>query len=237
MPDRSSFASRLRIRPVHGTGYVVLALVLVVVILGLAATVLVRSLPDANAFNAHVERLFVENANLTSETELRLLEVLAQSGNAFSDAVSSYRIIVLVLLVFAAVLLISAIVFLVNTLALGRRMSEVERAGMHITSLIVSRDEQIAHLNNLEITLTPATMETLAMLCEARLDNEILTGAQLESLITGKDVLDCDEAAGATRIKRLRDALGNQIVSELLVKNITRSGYLLTIDRNAIRLL
>ena len=237
MPDRSSFASRLRIRPVHGTGYVVIALALVVGILGLAATFLIRSLPDANAFNAHVERLFVENATLTSETELRLLEVLAQSGNAFSDAVSSYRIIVLVLLVFAAALLISAIVFLVNTLALGRRMSEVERAGMHITSLIISRDEQIAHLNNLEITLTPATMETLALLCEARLDNEILTGAQLESLITGKDVLDCDEAAGATRIKRLRDALGNQIVSELLVKNITRSGYLLSIDRNSIKLL
>ena len=48
---------------------------------------------------------------------------------------------------------------------------------------------------------------------------------------------DCDEAAGATRIKRLRDALGNQIVSELLIKTVARQGYVLAIDKDAIRML
>jgi len=56
-------------------------------------------------------------------------------------------------------------------------------------------------------------------------------------VISGRDAADCDEAAGATRIKRLRDSLGNQIVSELLVKNIARKGYMLAIDKNVIRMI
>ena len=48
---------------------------------------------------------------------------------------------------------------------------------------------------------------------------------------------DCDEAAGATRVKRLRDALGNQLVSELLVKTIARRGYVLSVGKDTIRML
>ena len=46
-----------------------------------------------------------------------------------------------------------------------------------------------------------------------------------------------DEAAGATRIKRLRDALGNQLVSELLVKTIARRGYVLAVGKDVIRMI
>ncbi|MCE2523125.1 MAG: helix-turn-helix domain-containing protein [Rhodobacteraceae bacterium] len=214
----------------------VLALGAVVAILAGAAFFLIYSLPDADAFNNHVERLFVENKELTSETELRLLEILAQSGSAFSDTLASYRMIVLVLFAFAAALLIAAAVFLLNTVALGRRVSEVERAGMHVRSLILRRDEQVVLLNDLDLELTPAAMETLAALCEARLDDEVLSGSQLESLISGKDVVDCEDAAGATRVKRLRDALGNQIMTRLLIKNITKNGYVLAINKEAIKL-
>ncbi len=56
-------------------------------------------------------------------------------------------------------------------------------------------------------------------------------------MISGRDAADCDEAAGATRIKRLRDALGNQLVSELLVKNIARRGYMLAIDKDVIKVI
>ena len=55
-------------------------------------------------------------------------------------------------------------------------------------------------------------------------------------MISGRDPSDCDEAAGATRIKRLRDTLGNQLVSELLIKNIARKGYMLAIDKNVIKM-
>ena len=79
-------------------------------------------------------------------------------------------------------------------------------------------------------------METLSVLAESRLDDEVLSGVQIEAMISGKDAADCDEAAGATRIKRLRDALGNQMVSELLVKNIAKKGYMLSIEKDVIQM-
>lgn len=69
------------------------------------------------------------------------------------------------------------------------------------------------------------------------MDDDVMSGAEIEGVISGKSAVDCDEAAGATRIKRLRDTLGNQIVSELLVKNIARRGYMLAIDKEVIKVL
>ena len=80
-------------------------------------------------------------------------------------------------------------------------------------------------------------METMSVLAEARMDDDVLSGAALEALISGRDASDCEEAAGATRIKRLRDGLGNQLVSELLVKNIARKGYMLAVEKDVIRVL
>ena len=75
-----------------------------------------------------------------------------------------------------------------------------------------------------------------AFIAEAGGD-DVLTGAQIESVISGRKEADCDEASGAMRIKRLRDALGNQMVSELLVRNITRRGYTLAVNKGAIRMI
>jgi DNA-binding winged helix-turn-helix (wHTH) protein len=80
-------------------------------------------------------------------------------------------------------------------------------------------------------------METLSVLAEARMDDDVLNGAEIEAVISGRLASDCDEAAGATRIKRLRDTLGNQLVSELLIKNIARRGYILSIDKSVIQVL
>ena len=79
-------------------------------------------------------------------------------------------------------------------------------------------------------------METLSVLAEARLDDDVLSGAEIEAIVSGRNAVDCDEAAGATRIKRLRDTLGNQLVSELLVKNIARRGYMLAVDKDVIKM-
>jgi DNA-binding response OmpR family regulator len=88
----------------------------------------------------------------------------------------------------------------------------------------------------MEFSLTEAALETLAVLAEARMDEDVLTGAELEGVISGRDASDCEEAAGATRIKRLRDSLGNQMMAELLVKTIARRGYMLSIDKDVIRM-
>lgn len=226
--------TRKRLAP--GNRIVLGGLAVIVLILAAAAFFLFASLPDANAFNERVERIFVENV-LTSQREIRLLEILALSGTAFSETLTSYRIVIFVLLVFATALLVTALVFLVLLLALNRRMGEVERAGIQISSLIISRAENKVYINNMEFSLTDAATETLAVLAEARLDGDVLSGAEIEAVISGRSSADCDEAAGATRIKRLRDTLGNQIVSELLIRNIARKGYLLAIDRDVIRML
>jgi len=200
-----------------------------------AAVLLFLNLPDANAFNARVERVFVEN-DLTTQAEIKLLEILAQSGTAFSDTLSSYRVVIFVLLVFATALLVAAMAFLVMLITLNRRMGQIERKGIEVNSLLIAREQNTVYLNNFEFKLTEAAIETLSVLAEARMDDEVLSGAEIEAVISGRDASDCDEAAGATRIKRLRDTLGNQMVSELLVKNIARRGYMLAIDKSVIRM-
>nr|WP_323766214.1 hypothetical protein [Marinovum sp.] len=209
----------------------------VVAILALAAVFLFLNLPDANAFNARVERIFVENDALTSDAEIKLLEILALSGTAFSETLTSYRVVIFVLLVFAAGLLIATLVFLVMLVALNRRMAQIEQSGIQVSSLLISRDEKTVYLNNMGFKLTDAAIETLCVLAEARMDEEVLTGAQIEAMISGRPEPDCDEAAGATRIKRLRDGLGNQLVSTLLVRNIARRGYVLSVGKDVIRVL
>jgi DNA-binding winged helix-turn-helix (wHTH) protein len=234
VPARSTSASDLRR---SGTRLVTLGLVAIVVLLLGAAALLFLTLPDANAFNAKVERIFVENDDLTSGAEIKLLEILAQSGTAFADTLQGYRVVIFVLLVFATAMLIAALVFLVMLVALNRRMAQIERAGIQVNELLISREENTVYLNSLEFRLTAAAMETLSVLAEARLDDEVLSGAEIEAMISGRAAADCDEAAGATRIKRLRDGLGNQLVTALLVKNIAKRGYMLAIDKDVIRMI
>ncbi len=234
MQDGITSASEMRR---SGGRIVVFGIVAIVAILLVAAVVLFLTLPDANAFNARVERIFVESDLLTGQAEIKLLEILAQSGTAFSDTLASYRVVIFVLLVFATALLVAALVFLVMLVTLNRRMAQIEQAGIQVSSLLISRDENTVYLNNMGFKLTGAAMETLSVLAEARMDEDVLSGSEIEAMVSGRDAADCEEAAGATRIKRLRDTLGNQMISELLVKNIARKGYMLAVDKDVIRMI
>jgi DNA-binding winged helix-turn-helix (wHTH) protein len=220
-----------------GNRIVIFGIMGIVAILVVAAALLFWTLPDANTFNARVERLFIENNDLTTQAEVKLLEILAQSGTAFSDTLASYRVMIFVLLVFATAMLVAALVFLVLLAGFNRRMAQIERVGIQVNSLLISREENTVYLNNLGFKLTSAAMETLSVLAEARMDDDVLSGSEIEGMISGRPAVDCDEATGATRIKRLRDTLGNQIVSELLVKNVARRGYMLAIDKDVIKVL
>ncbi|CUH84408.1 hypothetical protein TM5383_01617 [Thalassovita mediterranea] len=233
MQDATSSATDARR---SGTRIVTLGIAAIVLLLVLAALFLFLTLPDANAFNMRVERIFVENDDLTNAAEIKLLEILAQSGTAFSDTLTSYRMVIFVLLVFATAMLVAALVFLVMLVMMNRRMAQIEQAGIQVSSLLISRDENTVYLNNMGFKLTGAAMETLSVLAEARMDEDLLSGAEIEAMVSGKDASNCEEAAGATRIKRLRDTLGNQMVSELLVKNIARKGYMLAVDKDVIRM-
>ena len=131
---------------------------------------LLWALPDANAFNAHVETLFATSDGLTSPTEIKLLEILAQSGTAFADTLANYRMVIFVLMIFATGLMVSALVFLVMLVAVNRRMAQIEATGLQVSSLLISRAENLVILNNMEFKLTDAAMETIATLAEARID-------------------------------------------------------------------
>lgn len=231
MQANSSSASEAK---AVGTRIVTFGIVAVVLILGIAGALLLLNLPDANAFNARVERLFIENDDLTSAAEIKLLEILAQSGTAFSEVLASYRLVIFVLMLFATGLLVASLVFVVTIVLLNRRIGAIERQGIQVSSLAINREEKVVTLNDMEFSLTGAAIETLSVLAEARMDGDVLSGAQIEAMISGKDPSDCEEASGATRIKRLRDALGNQMVAELLIKTVARQGYVLAIDQNAI---
>lgn len=209
---------------------------IVVILLG-AAVFLFLNLPDANAYNARVERLFVENNDLNTGAEIKLLEILAQSGTSFSEVLTSYRSVIFVLLVFATALMVAALVFLVTIIALNRRISAIQRSGIQVSTLVISREARAVYINDMEFSLTEAAIETISVLAEARMDDDVLTGAQIEGVISGRNAADCDEAAGATRVKRLRDALGNQMVSELLVKTIARRGYMLAVGKDTIKMI
>ncbi len=233
MPETFSSASEAR---AAGTRVVTLGIVAIVAILAVAGAVLLFSLPDANAFNARVERLFVESDDLTSAAEIKLLEILAQSGTAFSEVLAGYRVIIFVLMVFATGLLVASLVFLVTIVNQNRRIAEIERRGIQVKSLAIDREQNAVLLNDMEFKLTEAAIETLSVLAEARMDDDVLTGAEIEAVISGRSAADCDEAAGATRIKRLRDALGNQMVAELLIRTVARRGYMLSVDKTSIRM-
>jgi len=233
MQANSSSASDAR---AVGTRIVTFGIIAVVLILGLAGAFLLLNLPDANAFNARVERIFVENTGLTGSEDIKLLEILAQSGTAFSEVLASYRWVIFVLMLFATGLLVASLVFVVTIVLLNRRIAAIERQGIQVASLSINREEKLVALNDMEFSLTGAAIETLSVLAEARMDGDVLSGAEIEAMISGKDPADCEEASGATRIKRLRDHLGNQLVSQLLIKNLSRRGYMLAVDKDVIKL-
>lgn len=218
-----------------GTRVVAIGIAGVFGILAVAAILLFLNLPDADAFNRRVEEIFVANDDLTSQAEIKLLEILAQSGTAFSEVLASYRVVIFVLLIFATALLIACVVFVFTIIAINRRVGTIERQGIEVQSLIIGRAANTVTLNDMEFKLTAAAIETLSVLAEARLDGDVLSGAEIEAVISGRSAADCDESAGATRIKRLRDALGNQMMSELLIKTVARQGYMLAIDPKRIQ--
>ncbi|HID68038.1 MAG TPA: hypothetical protein EYP31_07230 [Roseibacterium sp.] len=233
MPDNTTSVSDTR---VASTRVVQLGIMAVVTVLVASAIFLFVNLPDADAFNEAVVQVFETN-DVRNPDAIRVLEILAQSGTTFSKVLASYRAVIFILMVFATAILVACMVFLLTIITLNRRIREIERQGIQVSSLILSREERVVLINNLEFKLTDAAMETLSVLAEARLDDDILSGAQIEAMVSGKPEIDVDEAAGATRIKRLRDTLGNQMVSELLIKNIARRGYILAIDKGVIKIM
>jgi len=204
-----------------------LALLLTATVVVLFAWVLLR-LPDPAVFNANVERIFIET-DLSSQAEIKLLEVLASSGSLFEESMGLYTQIISALLLLCFALLLVALGLLILNLDLRARNREVEARTLSVNNLRLNRAENIVEINDQRIKLTASNFDTLSVLLEARLDEEYLSGASLEAIVSGKPESQCEEAAGAVRIKRLRDQLGNQLISELLLRHVSGRGYRLDV--------
>lgn len=192
-------------------------------------------LPDPTIFNANVERIFVET-DFTSQTEIRLLEVLAASGSLFESSLQlqSQVIVTLMLLTFALVIVSAGL--LAANLSMRQHIKEFKSRALRANAIAIRREDNSVLINDDRFSLTRSNIDTLALFLEARMDADYLTAIDLEALMSGKPPHDCDEAAGVMRIKRLRDALGNQIISELLVKHVPGKGYFLDIPKDQIKL-
>jgi len=114
---------------------VVVGLSGIIAILTLTGLWLLWAMPDGNAFNVRVEQIFIQNDALTSQNEVKLLEILAQSGTAFSETLASYRVVVFVLMIMSAALLLAAVAFLSFLLILNRRFAQIETTGIQVSSL------------------------------------------------------------------------------------------------------
>lgn len=127
MPDNFSSVTDLTRA---GKRAIYLGLAAIVAILALAAVLLFLNLPDTNAFNEAVTQLFVDNADLTGQAELRLLEILAQSGTTFTEVIVSYRAVIFVLIVFAILLLVTALVLVLALIVLNCKLAQVQKTGI-----------------------------------------------------------------------------------------------------------
>lgn len=215
-------------------------LFLIVIVSGLVLTFIAFSLlyfivPDPQVFNNKVENLFVEN-EFTEYTEIKLLEIIAQSGSLFENSVALYSKIIFTLffVIITAMMICVALIF--SNMELRKQFDLLQSTSFNAQSIELLRSENSVQINGDWFQLTSSNIETLGVLLECSLDDEYITGIKLESIISGKNESDCDDNSGAMRIKRLRDNLGGQIIASKLIKHVPTKGYQIISHKNNIKL-
>ena len=215
-------------------------LFLIVIVLGLILTfiafgLLYFTVPDPQVFNNKVENLFVEN-EFTKYTEIKLLEVIAQSGSLFESSVALYSKIIFTLFFVIITALMICVALIFSNMELRKQFDLLQSSSFNAQSVELLRSENSVQINGDWFQLTSSNIETLGVLLEFSLDDEYVTGIKLESIISGKNESDCHDNSGAMRIKRLRDNLGGQIIASKLIKHVPTKGYQIISHKNNIKL-
>ena len=129
-----------------------IGLAAIVAILAISAVLLFVNLPDGDAFNSAIREIFVNRpTSATPRRNARCSRSSPKPAPPFSGVLASYRAVMFVLMVFAAALLIACLVFLVTIVTLNRRIGEIERRGIQVSSMILSREERVVLINNLGV--------------------------------------------------------------------------------------
>lgn len=215
-------------------------IITMLMIVGLILTVLAFGLlyfnaPNPQVFNREIEEIFVKN-DFARQTDLRLLEVLAQSGSLFERSVELYSKIIFTLVFVVFTVMIICFALVLNNMELRKQFKSLQESSFNARSIELLRSENSVQINGDLIQLTASNIETLAVLMEFSLDGEYVTALQLESIISGKSESECDDNSGAMRIKRLRDNLGGQIIATKLIRHVPSKGYQINSPKSGIRL-
>lgn len=213
---------------------------LIIIIVGFLLTVLAFAalyfaVPDPQVFNSAVEKIFVEN-DFTQQTDLKLLEVLAQSGSLFEGSIALYSKIIFTLFFVILTVMMICVALIFSNIELRKQFDLLQESSFNAQSIELLRSENSVQINGDWFQLTSSNIETLSVLLECGLDDEYITGAALESILSGKNEIDCDDNAGAMRIKRLRDNLGGQIIASKFIKHVPSKGYQVTSSKDNIKL-
>jgi DNA-binding response OmpR family regulator len=123
-----------------------------------------------------------------------------------------------------------------SNIELRKQFDLLQDSSFNAQSIELLRSENSVQINGDWFQLTSSNIETLSVLLECGLDDEYITGAALESILSGKNEIDCDDNAGAMRIKRLRDNLGGQIIASKFIKHVPSKGYQVTSSKDNIKL-
>ena len=209
----------------------VAAIILLLIISALA--LILWSVPDPRVFNDNIEKVFLEN-DFSTQTEIKLLEVLASSGSLFESSISLYSSIIFTLVIITISMMVISFGSLMSNIHLRQQFVALKNSALQVNAIELSRAENSVKINGDWLHLTKGSMETLSVLLEATLDGDFLSGLDVETLISGKNAADCEDAAGVMRIKRLRDNIGNQIVAQHLIQNIPGKGYQIKVSKNII---
>jgi DNA-binding winged helix-turn-helix (wHTH) protein len=213
---------------------------LIIIIVGFLLTVLAFgalyfAVPDPQVFNSAVEKIFVEN-DFTQQTDLKLLEVLAQSGSLFEGSIALYSKIIFTLFFVILTVMMICVALIFSNIELRKQFDLLQDSSFNAQSIELLRSENSVQINGDWFQLTSSNIETLSVLLECGLDDEYISGAALESILSGKNEIDCDDNAGAMRIKRLRDNLGGQIIASKFIKHVPSKGYQVTSSKDNIKL-
>ena len=213
---------------------------LIIIIVGLLLTVLAFgalyfAVPDPQVFNGAVEKIFVEN-NFSQQTDLRLLEVLAQSGSLFEGSIALYSKIIFTLFFVVLTVMLICFAFIFSNIELRKQFNLLQASSFNARSIELLRSENSVQINGDLFQLTASNSETLSVLMECAIDGDYVTGVQLESIISGKDEAECDDNSGAMRIKRLRDNLGGQIIATKLIRHVPSKGYQINSPKGSIHI-
>ena len=144
-------------------------LFLTIIIIGLVLTfiafgLLYFTVPDPQIFNKKVEGIFIEN-DFTKQTEIKLLEVLAQSGSLFENSVVLYSKIIFTLFFVILTVMMICVALIFSNIELRKQFDLLQESSFNAQSIELLRSENSVQINGdwfQSVSYTHLTLPTIA---------------------------------------------------------------------------